>query len=319
MSKQSVPIIYLAPLQGFTDFVFRRNFASVFGGIDKYFCPYISFSKHDMIRNSQQKDVLPHNNGGMQVVPQVLFSDVDEFRRLCSWLVDWGYREINMNLGCPYPMATNRGRGAAMLQKPEMLSEILQIAFDEFDVAFSVKMRLGLELTSEVFPVMEVINRFPISELIVHPRIGKQMYKGEVNIEQFSKVKALSVHPVVFNGDIRSANDIERIQQLVPEQNAWMIGRGVLMNPLLPLTLKNESAEGRNEMLRLFHQKMLDDYAAILQGDGHLLQKMLGFWEYFSDSFTDSHKAFKRIKKASSLEKYHSAVKDIFDQFLDGK
>lgn len=308
-------LIYLAPLQGFTDFVFRQNHALVFGGIDKYFVPYVSFTGQDEIRNSQKRDVLPANNVGLPVVVQVLFTDVNEFLQLCKWLRELGYSEVNLNLGCPYPMVTNRGRGAAMLQKPEVLREVLKIAFAEFELRFSIKMRLGMNENTEIFSVLEIMNEFPLTEVIIHPRVARQMYKGEVNTDLFVQARRHCVHSVVYNGDILSETNIERVRQFVPEQNEWMIGRGILMNPMLPGELKGLSVDSKKERLELFHQKMFDSYAAILHGDSHLLQKMLGFWEYFSFSFPDSHKTYKRIKKASSLAKYEQAVKDNFDQY----
>lgn len=317
MEDQSTIKVYLAPLQGFTDFVYRKNLAEIFGGIDKYFCPYISFGKQQQIRNSQMKDVLPENNAGIEVVPQVLFSDAIEFRKLCKLLDDYGYSEINLNLGCPYPMATNKGRGSAILQKPGFLDEILKIAFNEFGQKFSVKLRSGLVSEDEISSIIETINPFPVSEVIYHPRIAKQMYKGEVNVELFQKIGAMCVHPLIFNGDILSEKDIQNVQKLVPEQTDWMIGRGVLQNPFLQLSIKGETIDSnlRNEKLHLLHDKMLADYAARLEGSGHLLQKMEQFWEYFSHSFTNQHKVFKLIKKAGSIDKYNKAVQQIFSEF----
>ncbi|HCR89051.1 MAG TPA: dihydrouridine synthase, partial [Prolixibacteraceae bacterium] len=314
MDNPSTHQIYLAPLQGFTDFIYRRTQAEIFGHIDNYFCPYISVGKQQQIRNSQLKDVLPENNQGIHVVPQVLFSDGNEFRELCKLLEGFGYREINLNLGCPYPMVTNRGRGSALLQKPETIGEILDIAFSEFQLNFSVKLRSGLESEDEIFPVIETINRFPVSEVIYHPRIARQMYKGEVNITLFQKIKEISKSPLVFNGDILSENDIQKVQGLVAGQTQWMIGRGVLKDPFLPLILKGENPDPgkRREMLFAFHEKIIAAYAVKLEGSSHLLQKMQAFWEYFSESFTNPHKVFKLIKKAGTIEKYEMAVKTIF-------
>lgn len=306
-------------MQGFTDFIYRKNLNEVFGNIDKYFCPYISVGKQQQIKNSQIKDILPENNQGLKVVPQVLFSNATEFRELCKLIDGFGYSEINLNLGCPYPMVTNRGRGSAILQQPDFLAEILKIAFNEFEQNFSIKLRSGLESEDEIISVIEVVNRVPVSEVIYHPRIARQMYKGEVNIEMFQKVKELSVHPLVFNGDILSENEIQRVQNFVPEQTDWMIGRGILQNPFLQLSLKGEEMTQNvmNEKLFLFHEKIVTDYSAKLEGSGHLLQKMKQFWEYFSFSFSNSHKVFKHIKKANSIEKYHQAVQLIFSDFCN--
>jgi len=306
----------MAPMQGFTDFVYRKAHAEIIGGIDKYFCPYISFGKQAKIKNSQIRDILPENNTAIPVVPQVLFSNAGEFRQLCKLLTSYGYSGINLNLGCPYPMVTNRGRGAAILQNPGLLNEILGIAFHEFEGRFSVKLRSGLESEDEIFPVTEVLNRFPVSEVIYHPRLATQMYKGEVNAALFRKVKEISCHPLVFNGDILSEADLLKIQELVPSQKTWMIGRGVLQNPFLPRLLKGERIEMKNEKLLLFHEKIFSGYASRLEGSGHLLQKMEQFWEYFSASFVNPHKVFKLVKKAGTVSAYNKAVKQIFADFL---
>ena len=290
----------------------------MFGGIDKYFCPYISYGKQRQIRNSQMKDIIPGNNAGLELVPQVLFSNADEFRELCKLLVGFGYPEINLNLGCPYPMVTNEGRGSAILQKPDFLKEILKIAFNEFEQSFSVKLRSGFQSENEIFPIIEVINQFPVKEVIYHPRIAKQMYKGDVISVLFSKVSEVSVHPLVFNGDILSEIEIQNVQNFVPEQNIWMIGRGILRNPFLPLSIKGGEFNRhlKIEKLQLFHEKMVTAYSSKLEGSGHFLQKMTQFWEYFSYSFTDQHKVFKLIKKSGSIEKYNRAIQTIFNEFV---
>ena len=317
MYHPSAHQVYLAPMQGFTDFVYRKAQSEVFGHIDKYFCPYISFAKQNQIRKSQLKDILPENNQGIKCVPQLLFSDEDEFRELCKLTEGLGYREINLNLGCPYPMATHRGRGSALLQKPEKIVQILETAFSEFSLDISVKLRSGLESEEEIFPVIETINRFPVSEVIYHPRVARQMYKGEVNINRFQKVREISVHPLIYNGDILSANDIFRLLNQLDGQTRWMIGRGVLKDPFLPGVLKGEKygPEERKEMLLKFHNKIFATHASRLEGSSHLLQKMLVFWDYFSSSFTDPHKVFKQIQKATSVEKYETAVNRIFTMF----
>lgn len=310
--------IHLAPLQGFTDFIYRNNFAEIFGNIDKYFCPYISFWKQNEIRKSQLKDILPENNSNMNVVPQVLFSNTNEFRKLCKVLIDFGYQEINLNLGCPYPMATNKGRGSGLLQKPELIAEILKIAENEFDVSFSVKMRSGLEDDNEVLKIIEVLNQSSVTEIIYHPRIAKQLYKGQVNISQYKKANEMAEKPLVFNGDICSEEDVLKVREFVPNQNTWMIGRGILKNPFLAENLKTGQVEpsARNEKLMSFHEKMLADYSEKLEGKGHILQKMRQFWEYSSASFVNPQKVFKLVKKAGSLKSYNTAIEIIFRNYV---
>jgi len=317
MSQNTIKI-YQAPIQGSTDFDFRKILAELFGGIDKYFIPYLSYGKGREIKKSQLRDVFPENNGSLPDVPQVLFSDQVELFDLVTILIDLGYREINLNLGCPYPMATNKGRGAAWLEKPEALNEILdQLHTKGFPAKFSVKMRAGMKNDQDAKAVFEVLNRFPLEEVIFHPRTASQMYDGKANPQLFLEAISHVKHPMVYNGDISSVADFQEIQSLLPEQKSWMVGRGLLTNPALAAQLKGEVFEQKalRKKMREFHDQLLEAYSARLQGDGHIVMKMSQFWAYFSESFENPHKAMKLVKKSSSLLKYNAAVADIFKNY----
>lgn len=310
--------IYQAPLQGFTDFTFRKVFAENFGGIDKYFIPYLSYGKGREIKKSQLREVLPENNAGMHVVPQVLFSDAAELFDLVDILFESGYSEINLNLGCPYPMATNKGRGAAWLEKPEALNEVLQqLCAKGLPVKFSVKMRAGLTDENDATAIFEVLNQFPLEEIIFHPRTASQMYEGKANPFLFAKALPKVKHPLVFNGDILSMDLFREIKTLLSEQNHWMIGRGLLINPELALQMKGEVLETKQLRIRMkeFHDQLLESYSARLEGSGHILMKMNQFWTYFSESFENPHKAMKLVKKSGNLLKYNAAVTEIFRNY----
>jgi len=310
--------IYQAPLQGFTDFDFRRALAESFGGVDKYFIPYLSYGKGREIKKSQLREVFPENNESLPVVPQVLFSDQAELFDLITILVDHGYQEINLNLGCPYPMATNKGRGAAWLEKPEALNEILQQLYAKgFTAKFSVKMRAGMTNDQDAQAIFGILNQFPLEELIFHPRTASQMYDGKANPQLFADAISHVKHPLAYNGDVFSLTDLLELKKLLPEQNSWMIGRGLLINPALAAQLKGEIFEPKalRKKMREFHDQLLEAYSARLQGDGHIVMKMSQFWIYFSKSFENPHKAMKLVKKSSSLLKYNAAVTDIFKNY----
>ncbi len=310
--------IYQAPLQGFTDFVFRKVHSETFGGVDKYFIPYLSYGKGREIKKSQLKDVLPENNGALPVIPQVLFSDQAELFDLIKILLDYGYEEINLNLGCPYPMATNRGRGAAWLEKPEELNELLQQLYSKaLPARFSVKMRAGLTNDQDAKAVFGVLNEFPLEEIIYHPRTASQMYTGKANPALFAEALSLVKHPMVYNGDLFSEADLEQMRVLFPEQNTWMIGRGSLIMPALASQLRGNSYELKElrRKMKEFHDQLLDAYSARLQGDSHILMKMNQFWTYFCESFENPHKAMKLVKKSSNLVKYNAAVVEIFRNY----
>ncbi len=311
--------IYQAPLQGFTDFTFRKALAESFGGVDKYFIPYLSYGKGREIKKSQLREVFPENNESMPVIPQVLFSDLAELFDLVSILIDYGYKEINLNLGCPYPMATNRGRGAVWLEKPEALNDVLQQLFTkQFQSKFSVKMRAGMSSDQDAKAVFGVLNQFPLEEIIFHPRTASQMYTGKANSQLFLEAFSLvQEHPLVYNGDIFSLSDLQALQTLLPGQNNWMTGRGLLTNPALAAQLKGEVFEPKalRKKMREFHDQLLESYSSRLDGSGHILMKMSQFWIYFSESFENPHKAMKLVKKAGSILKYNAAVTEIFKSF----
>lgn len=310
--------IYQAPLQGATDFSYRAAFSRVFGGIDKFFIPYISYGKGREIKKSQLREVFPENNTALPVVPQVLFSDQAELLDLVGILIGFGHAEINLNLGCPYPMATNRGRGAAWLEKPEQLKDMLEVLFSkDLPAKFSVKMRTGMTDNKDAKSIFKVLNEFPLEEIIFHPRTASQMYAGKANPELFQEAVSLVKHPLVYNGDIQSISDFEEFKVIFPEQNSWMIGRGMLMNPALPSGMKGiefEKKELRRKMREL-HDLLLESYSGRLDGSGHILMKMNQFWTYFCESFENPHKAMKLIKKAGNQNKYNAAVAEIFSNF----
>ncbi len=313
---QKTETIYQAPLQGFTDFTYRNVFHEVYGGVSKFFIPYLSYGKGKEIKKSQLKEILPANNKALPAIPQVLFSNGTELFELVSILVDNGYKEINLNLGCPYPMATNRGRGAAWLTKPEILNETLQQLFEKnFQVKFSVKMRAGMKNNQDARLVFEILNRFPLEEIIYHPRTADQMYDGKADSSLFVDAVSLVKHPLVYNGDIFSEVDIQRLNTVLPDQHCWMTGRGLLMDPSLALKLNGETETDqklRKQKLKEFHDRLMQEYSERLQGSGHLLMKMNQFWSYFSESFENPHKAMKLVKKSGSLIKYNAAVVEIF-------
>jgi tRNA-dihydrouridine synthase len=310
--------LYQAPLQGFTDFTFRNTFYTVFGGVDKFFIPYLSYGKGREIKKSSVREVFPENNTALPVIPQVLFSDEQELLDLMAILVEYGYGEINLNLGCPYPMATNKGRGAAWLEKPDELNRILaQLYKQGYPAAFSVKMRAGLTNDQNFRETMDVLNQFPLTEIIFHPRTASQMYDGKANPLLFAEALSIAKHPLVYNGDLFSEGDFQELKTILPKQDAFMIGRGLLMDPSLPMRLKGENWQPKElrKKMKEFHDQLLETYSERLQGYGHILMKMNQFWSYFCESFENPHKVMKLVKKSGNLLKYNAAVTEIFNNY----
>ncbi len=310
-------MIYLAPLQGFTDFVYRKVYSSVFSGVDAFFIPYITTKNNELLRK-YKNEILPENNPQLRVVPQVLVNNSVEMLFLSKLLEDAGYSEINLNLGCPYPMVTNRGKGAGLLNTPDKLQVILSDFYEKSNLQLSVKLRAGLKSSIELESVVPVLNRFPLKEVIFHPRVASQLYSGEILDESFIYMQENLKHNLVFNGDIVSVSDLKKRQEQFPDVQTWMIGRGILMNPFLPMEIKdvNISEKEKIEKLVLFHQRMWEEYLQTMDNEGNALNKMKQFWYYFSYSFQNQHKVFKLIKKAANTQKYRIAVQKIFSEFI---
>jgi tRNA-dihydrouridine synthase len=308
--------LYLAPIQGITDYTFRNTFVECFHGLNKAFSPFVRFQQGFEIKKSQLNDIIAENNNQEIIVPQVLSNKSTEILHFASLVKDLGYSEINWNLGCPFPMVVNRKMGAGILPDAELIDKILEEVFQDIKIKLSIKMRIGFINTEEVFPVLEVLDKYPVSEIIIHPRLGKQMYKGTVNLDIFEKCLINTKHQVCYNGDINTFNDFVKLKERFSSINCWMLGRGVISNPfLIEKVYKRSELEDVNKLERFseFHNKLHERYESLLSGPGHLFDKMLKFWEYFSASFEEPHKVIKLIKKAKSPVKYKLAIYEIFN------
>ena len=306
-------MIYLAPIQGFTDYIYRKAYSEVFTGIDTFFIPYISV-KNGQVLNKHKREILLQNNPQSRVIPQVLVKNSDELLSLANLLAETGYSEINLNLGCPYPMVTKRGKGAGLLQYPERIEEMLTVFFKKTDLKLSVKLRAGLISPNEIEQIIPVLNHFPLTEVIFHPRIASQLYKGEIYQSAFRVATENLNHKLVYNGDIFSVNDFENHKKIFPDTETLMLGRGVLMNPFLPAEIKKQqfSEEERIEKLKEFHRLIFDGYIEAMDNMGNVMNKMVQFWSYFSYSFPNQRKVFKVIKKSKNRNDYDEVVRKAF-------
>ena len=311
--QQSNPTIYLAPLQGFTDFVYRKAYSEIFQGIDAFFIPYISV-KNNQILKKYEKEIHPENNPQIRVIPQVLAGSADEMLFLSKILEDKGYKEINLNLGCPYPMVTNREKGAGLLPQPDKVQKLLSSFFEKSNLRLSVKLRAGLQSANEIEQIIPVLNQFPLTEVIFHPRIAKQLYDGEILNSAFQFAQQNLKHRLVYNGSIVSVDDFAACRQKFPEIDNFMLGRGILMNPFLPAEIKNMdiSSKEKPEKLKEFHQLVFKYYSECMDNEGNALNKMKQFWIYFSYNFNNQRKTFKAIKKASTMNRFKHEIHQIF-------
>lgn len=304
-----------SPLQGFTDFRFRNAFQRHFGGIDTFYAPYIRLDGKSEIKASYKRDLDPENNDTINLVPQVMTNNADGFLLVVKYIQDLGYKELNWNLGCPYPMVTKRGMGAGLICEPEKIDAILKQVHNETDVIVSMKMRMGYEDPTEILDVFPVLEKYPIKNIAIHARIGKQLYKGDVNLDAFQKCLDVSKQKIYYNGDITSVQQFKEMEKRFPSVDHFMIGRGLISDPFLPNMIKQntlEYPENRWSIFRDFHDDLYQVYDASLSGPVPIKMKMLGFWEYFSQSFSNPRKTYKKIKKAGNAKNYLLAVDDIF-------
>jgi len=311
-----MPTIHSSPLQGFTDFRFRNAFQQFFGGIDQYIAPYIRVNGKLEIKPGKERDILPANNSSLVLIPQIITKDADEFLYVAKFVQKLGYTELNWNLGCPYPMIAKKGMGSGLLSMPEKIDEILNRVYAETDIQVSVKMRLGYESSQEICHVLPVLEKYQLANITIHPRIGKQLYRGEVDLKAFEECLGKTSHKIFYNGDITSVPNYREFKERFPTITHWMIGRGLIADPFLPTMIKADNPvypENRYEVLTSFHDALFSSYEEALSGQKHLLMKMHSFWEFFIQSFPHSPKYLKKIKKAQSLSVYREVVKQIID------
>lgn len=305
-----------SPLQGFTDFRFRNAFQKHFGGIDTFYSPYIRLNGKLAVKNSYERDLLPENNTTLEVIPQIITNDAEEFLFVAKYVQQFGYKELNWNLGCPYPMVTKQGMGSGLICQPQKINHILDRAHSETDILVSMKMRMGYENPEEILDVFPILDQYPLKNIAIHARIGKQLYKGDVNLEAFQRCIESTKHKLYYNGDITTVSKFKVMQERFPSIDHFMIGRGLIADPFLPQMIKNNTTEypkNRWQIFSAFHDEIYNHYDASLSGPTPIKMKMLGFWEYFSQSFSNPQKTYKKIKKATNQVKYKSAVAEILN------
>jgi tRNA-dihydrouridine synthase B len=296
--------IYLAPLQGYTDKIFRDCYLRHFFDVDQFFTPYLTV---EHLTKHQRLSVCPDwDTGNKKTVPQILPASIEELKLLTGAVVSAGFKQMNINLGCPYPMVTNKGRGASLIAKPELVASFLQFVAENTDIQISIKTRLGIKDENEILKLLEILCPFPMHEVIVHARTAVQMYKGKVSVLGFEKcIKAFPQLNFVYNGDIFSYEDFASFEKLFPDQNRWMIGRGILQNPFLPWQIKNRSKElpsNSLNILQLFIEDWINCVEASSNDRNHALNRVQNQFIYLHHAFPDFQRARRLVRKARSLE-----------------
>ena len=306
----SLPI-HFAPLQGYTDDVYRRIHHELFGGITTYYTPFVRMEGGG-VRSKDMRDIRPEFNEGVPVVPQIIVKSMKEFDYLTNVVEEKGYQEIDINMGCPFPMQAKHGRGSGLLAHTDIIQEISQAIQEKKHLSFSVKMRLGWESEEEWKPVLDILNDTPIRQITLHPRIGTQQYKGETDMEAFAEFYALCKHPLIYNGDITTLEDIQSIEKTYPNLAGIMIGRGLLARPSLATEYasgKETPWETRRNQLHEFHDRLMAHYETTANSEAQVHNRMRLFWEYMEEEI--GRKIYKKLMKAGNLKNYLAAVREV--------
>ncbi len=299
---------YFAPFEGITGYLYRNAYHELFDcGIDKYFTPFIAVSQNGLTKSRELEDLSPEHNKGMTVIPQLLGNNGEQVNHYFHRLKEMGYEEVNLNIGCPYQTVVSKRKGAGLLADTDLLKGFLEAAFGNPPVRVSVKTRIGMEKGEEFEEILDIYNQYPISELIVHPRVREDFYQNHPDLDVFAFAVENSRAPVCYNGDIFTRQDFQMITERFPKLDRIMLGRGLLANPgLLTEIITGKSM--KKEELKIFHDRIFHDYAQIMSGEKNTLFKMKELWNYFQFLFEDSEKYLKKIRKAKNFGEYKSAV-----------
>ncbi len=307
---------YLAPMEGLTGFVYRSALHAFFPDVDKYFSPFLVPTQKSVLRKREREDIAAEHNQGMKLVPQILTHRSDYLLEAVRMLTEMGYREINLNAGCPSPTVVTKGKGAGLLKDAERLDAFLEESFEGMEreglnCSLSIKARIGMEDAKEFPSLLQVFNRYPISELILHPRLCKQKYTGKPDYEAFAYAVEYAEHSLCYNGDIYSAEDYESFCRAFPQVEKVMIGRGLMADPSLIRQIKGGKKADREE-LKAFHDRIYQSYLETSIHPGAAVPRMKELWTYLGKDMPEEKKALKRIKKAKNIEEYEEAVAFLF-------
>lgn len=306
---------YMAPLEGITGYVYRNAYHAYFRDFDKYFTPFLApHGEKEKLTHRERNDIAPEHNEGMYVVPQILTNQASQFIRVAKELKVLGYEEVNLNLGCPSGTVVSKYKGAGFLAKPAELEQFLTELFEALDMKISVKTRIGMYETEEFSQLMSIFEKFPLEELIIHPRLREEYYKGVPHKEVFQKAASTSALQLCYNGDLFLKEHLEAMEKEEPTVEWVMLGRGILRNPALVQFTECGSMPDK-ALIKEFHDRLYGDYRDIMPGDRPTLFKMKELWFYMGSLFTGWEEAYaKQMRKCSRLSDYEQIVNRIFGQ-----
>ena len=303
---------YMAPLESVTTWIYRQAHAKIYGRLDKYFIPFLEPHEKRDFKTRELQEILPEHNENIYAVPQILTNRSEGFIKLAKALKDWGYEEINLNLGCPSKTVVTKGKGSGFLAKPEELERFLTEIFDALsgEVKISVKTRIGKEDPEEFPALLKLFNKYPMEELIIHPRVQKDGYGNVPRLELYELAEKQSVNPLCYNGDLYTREQIRNFAERFPGTERLMFGRGFLRDPSL---LYNEGKDPKDifEKFWAFHDLVYEGYQERNMGDLNVLFKMKELWSYQVYQFSEPERLFKTFKKVQDCNEYEQMIRNL--------
>ncbi len=296
-----------APLEGITGYIYRNTHAEFFGSCDDYYTPFISPSDNSKIGRKGFRDMLPENNDLIKPIVQVLTNNSVSFLKFTEKLKEYGYNEVNINLGCPSPTVVNKKRGSGLLHEKELLESFLAEIFEKCDIAISIKTRIGFSSPDEFDDLLNLYNKYPVKLLIIHPRCRADFYKGNVNAEAFTLAYKNSKVPVCFNGNVFTKEDYNKVASKFPDVHSIMLGRGAVANPALFREIRGGKRITTEEMLE-FTEILKERYNAILSTDKFTMHKLKEIWLFMMWNFPKEEKIYKTVRRTESLSELMRAI-----------
>ncbi len=303
--------IHFAPLQGYTDSIFRKLHTEIFGGVDKYYTPFIRVERGDF----RKKDIreLPDETE-LCTIPQIIASTKPEdIEKMVAMLEEKGYKEVNINMGCPFPMIAKHGMGSGLLADKEAVKAMIKVLEAHPSMQFSLKTRLGYDDENQIFEMTDIINNFPFTEVTMHPRIAKDQYSGDINHPKFAEFAKVCKHPLIYNGDVTTLDDINKISTVYPTLKGIMIGRGLLMNPALASEYKNEeimSDKEKRDKCKQLIKKLFTQCEELMNGEEQSVAHVKAYFEYLLPDIEKRNR--KKVLKANKAEKLRGAIAEFF-------
>ena len=305
---------YMAPMEGITNHIYRKAYQEFYYPMDKYFTPFLAAKQNKRLSAKEIREVSPETNEGLTVIPQILGNNAEDFIQLAKILRDeYGHKEINLNLGCPSGTVTAKGKGAGFLGEPEKLDAFLDTVYSGLDMEISIKTRVGTDYEEDWEYLMDIYEKYPIKELIIHPRLLKDHYKGKPRLELFRQGKERFSMPVGYNGNLFTKEDYKNFTEQFPQTEIFMFGRGIIANPGLLDEIRDGKVPDKKK-LRAFHDCIYSQYQEILSGERNVLFRMKELWNYMAPEFSNYEKPAKKIKKSQNFSDYEAAVNLLFAQ-----